>query len=93
LIPIYEFFTTPGGCSEKLTLFCGIVDASQIGGHYGLPEEQEDIWVRVVDYREAMDLLAQGKIDSAIPIVALQWLALNRDRLRARYAPLADSGV
>jgi ADP-ribose pyrophosphatase len=93
LIPIYEFFTTPGGCSEKLTLFCGIVDASEIGGHYGLPEEQEDIWVRVVDYREAMDLLAQGKIDSAIPIVALQWLALNRDQLRARYGALNDPGL
>lgn len=86
LIPIYEFFTTPGGCSEKLTLFCGIVDASDLGGHYGLPEEQEDIWVRVVEYQEAMDLLADGKIDSAIPIVALQWLALNRDALRQRFA-------
>ena len=92
LIPIYEFFTTPGGCSEKLTLFCGIVDASQIGGHYGLPEEQEDIWVRVVDYQDAINLLAQGKIDSAIPIVALQWLALNRDQLRTRYGVLNDPG-
>lgn len=85
LIPIYEFFTTPGGCSEKLSLFCGIVDASELGGHYGLAEEQEDILVRVVEYAEAMDLLRHGKIESAIPIVALQWLALNRDALRLTY--------
>lgn len=82
LIPIYEFFTTPGGCSEKLSLFCGIVDASELGGHYGLAEEQEDILVRVIGFAEAIELLKQGEIDSAIPIVALQWLALNRDRLR-----------
>lgn len=93
LLPIYEFFTTPGGCSEKLTLFCGIVDASNLGGHYGVAEEQEDIWVRVVEYREAMEFLEQGKIDSAIPIIALQWLALNRDALRQRYASVPDGAM
>ena len=82
LIPIYEFFTTPGGCSEQLSLFCGIVDASDLGGHYGLVEEQEDILVRVVEFSEAINLLEHGEIDSAIPIIALQWLALNRDRLQ-----------
>jgi ADP-ribose pyrophosphatase len=85
LIRLYEFFTTPGGCSEKLTLFCGIVDAGEIGGHCGLAEEQEDILVRVVSFSEAMELLQQGRIESAIPIIALQWLALNRDRLRRDY--------
>jgi len=85
LIPLYEFFTTPGGCSEKLTLFCGIVDASEIGGHCGLADEQEDILVRVVSFAEAMQLLRQGKIESAIPIIGLQWLALNRDQLRTDY--------
>ena len=82
LIPIYEFFTTPGGCSEQLSLFCGIVDASDLGGHCGLVEEQEDILVRVVEFSEAINLLEHGEIDSAIPIIALQWLALNRDRLQ-----------
>lgn len=82
LLPIYEFYTTPGGCSERLSLYCGIVDASELGGYFGLPEEQEDILVQVVEFRQAMDLLQQGKIDSAIPIIALQWLAMNRDRLR-----------
>lgn len=85
LIPIYEFFTTPGGCSEKLTLFCGIVDAADAGSHCGVPDEQEDILVRVVSFDEAMDLLHRGGIASAIPIIGLQWLALNRERLRAAY--------
>lgn len=86
LIPIHEFYTTPGGCSEKLSLFCGIVDASELGGHFGLAEEQEDILVQVVEFAQAMELLQCGKIESAIPIIALQWLALNRDRLRRSYS-------
>ena len=30
-------------------------------------------------------LLENGTIDSAIPIIALQWLAMNRERLRLEY--------
>lgn len=85
LIPIYRFFSSPGGFAEKLSLFCGIVDARELGGHFGLVEEQEDILVRVVDFAEAMRLLGEGRIASAIPIIGLQWLALNREALRQRY--------
>jgi len=82
LIPIAEFFPTPGGCSERITLFCGIIDARGVGGAHGLEEEQEDILASVVDFSEAMAWVEQGRIDSAVPIIGLQWLALNRDRLR-----------
>lgn len=85
LIPIFEFYTTPGGCSERLSLFCGIVDARDLGGHCGLAEEQEDILVRVVEFSEALRLLGDGVIESAIPIIALQWLTLHRAELRATY--------
>lgn len=85
LIRIGEFFPTPGGCSEKITLFCGIVDSSGLGGVHGLDEEHEDILVRVTSFDRAMEYLNQGRIEAAIPIIGLQWLALNRDRLRAAY--------
>jgi ADP-ribose pyrophosphatase len=85
LIRISEFFTTPGGSSEKITLFCGIVDTSGLGGFHGLEEEDEDIRVEVVGFEEAWSMLENGTIDSAIPIIALQWLAMNRDRLRLEY--------
>lgn len=85
LIRISEFFTTPGGSSEKITLFCGIVDTAGIGGLHGLAEEDEDIRVEVVGFGEAWGLLENGAIDSAIPIIALQWLAMNRGRLRLEY--------
>jgi ADP-ribose pyrophosphatase len=85
LIRIGEFFTTPGGSSERLTLFCGIVDTAGLGGLHGLEEEDEDIRVEVVGFDEAWGLLENGGIDSAIPIIALQWLAMNRERLRLEY--------
>ncbi|MDD5037310.1 MAG: NUDIX domain-containing protein [Methylococcaceae bacterium] len=82
LIRIGEFFTSPGGSSEKITLFCGIVDTDGLGGLHGLAEEDEDIRVDVMEFGVAWTLFENGVIDSAIPIVALQWLAMNRERLR-----------
>jgi len=83
LIRIAEFFPTPGGCSEKITLYCGIVDSHGLGGIHGLGEEHEDILASVVSFDQAIDWLDQGRIEAAIPIIGLQWLALNRGRLRA----------
>lgn len=82
LVRIGEFFTTPGACAERLTLFCGLVDSRGVGGIHGLAEEQEDIRVSVVDFQEALAWVDEGLVDSAVPIVGLQWLALNRERLR-----------
>lgn len=82
LTVINEFYTTPGGASERITLFYGRVDATHAGGIYGLDHEQEDIRVTTVSSDEAYRLVQQGDIESAIPIIAIQWLVLNRDKLR-----------
>ena len=82
LMIINEFYTTPGGSSEWITLFCGKVDSTEVGGIHGLDHEDEDIWVRTVDFSQAYLMLKNGEIDSAIPIIAIQWLALNREQLR-----------
>ena len=87
LIVIGEFYTTPGGCSEKVSVFCGLVQGELREGIFGLVEEDEDIRVLVVALDEALAWLQSGIIDSAIPALALQWLALNRGRLQA----LSDS--
>lgn len=85
VIKISEFFTSPGGTSEYLTLFCGRVDATEVGGVHGLDHEDEDIAVSSVPFDEAWQLVENGRIESAIPIIAMQWLALNRDDLRQRW--------
>jgi len=85
LMVINEFYTTPGGSSEWITLFCGKVDSTQVGGIHGLDHEDEDILVRAVDFDEAYRMLENGEIESAIPIIAIQWLALNRQKLKQRW--------
>lgn len=83
LVKINDFFTSPGGTSELLSLFYGKVDASNVGGIHGLDEEDEDIAVTTMKFDAVYQLLLDGKILSAIPIIAIQWLYINRDKLRA----------
>jgi len=85
LVPICEYLLSPGGCSETIALFCGRVDASQAGGVHGLAEEHEDIRVHVLPFKEVLGLLYNGNINSATAIIALQWLALNRKALLAKW--------
>ncbi|MGD0958617.1 MAG: NUDIX domain-containing protein [Methylomonas sp.] len=79
---IMQFYTTPGGSSERITMFYGRVDSTQAGGLHGLAAEGEDILVRAVKAEEAFMLMASGRIESAIPLLALQWLYINRDSIR-----------
>lgn len=79
---INRFYTTPGGSSEQISLFYGRVDSTQVGGIHGLDHEDEDILVYTVPFDEAYRMLEEGKIESGIPIIAIQWLALHRESLR-----------
>jgi len=82
LIKINDFFTSPGGTSELLSLFYGKVDTTHIGGIHGLDHEDEDIFVTTMKFDHVYQLLLDGKILSAIPIIAIQWLFINRENLR-----------
>lgn len=85
LEPICDYLVSPGGTSERIHLYCGRVDAAEAGGIFGLAEEHEDIRVSTWSFEEAWEMLASGAINSASPIIALQWLALNRARLRKQW--------
>lgn len=86
LVPICQYLVSPGGTSESIALFCGRVDARTLReGIRGLASEHEDIRVLLVAREEAMALLHAGRINSAAPIIALQWLELNRAQLLARW--------
>ncbi len=81
LMPMYQAYVSPGGTTETMALFCGRIDSSSVGGVHGLDDEQEDIKVHVVSREQALTWLAEGKISSSPAIIALQWLALNRERV------------
>ena len=86
LMPILRYFVSPGGSTETIQLYCGKVDATKADGIHGLDEEGEDIRVLTVPFREALAWVGQGRIISAAPIIALQWLAMNHDEVRRRWA-------
>jgi ADP-ribose pyrophosphatase len=85
LIEIMQFYTTPGGSSERITLFCGRVDSKGIGGVHGLEEEGEDIHVTAVKAEQVFQMLEDGKIESGVPIVAIQWLCIHHEKLRKQW--------
>jgi len=82
---IMNYLSSPGGTTEQLHLYGAIIDSDGVGGVHGLAEESEDIKIHVMKREQAMELLAQGKINNGVTIIALQWLALNVDRLRSKY--------
>lgn len=82
---ITRYWVSPGGTSETIALYCGEVDARQAAGVHGLEHEGEDILVRPFSYQETIARWQQGKINSAAPLIAVQWLMMNRDRLRQEW--------
>lgn len=83
--PVMKYLSSPGGTSECIHLYVAKVDASNVGGVYGLEHEGEDIKVLSFSLAQAMAYLAEGKISNAATIIGLQWLALNADNLKQRW--------
>lgn len=79
---VHSFYSSPGGCSEKIHLLCAMVDSDHAQGIHGVEEEGEDIRVMVVDFAQVHELMVSQRVGSAIPLIALQWLQLNRERLQ-----------
>ena len=82
LEPICNYLVSPGGTSETMALFCGQVDTSNIGGIHGITDEGEDIRVTTVQFDTAIEMLNEGIINSAAPIIALQWLFIHQKQIQ-----------
>lgn len=80
-----QFLVSPGGTSESVALYCGQVDASQVGGIHGLADESEDIRAFTVTPDEAYAHLQDGSGLNSLIVIAVQWFHLNHQRLRAKW--------
>lgn len=79
---IGTYYMSPGGSSERIHLYYAAVDASDGEGEGGGKlSEGEDLLVRTVPVDEALAELAGGGIVDAKSAIALQWLALNREKI------------
>jgi ADP-ribose pyrophosphatase len=85
LWPITQYYPSPGGSDERVHLFVGRCSSEGAGGVHGLAEEGEDIRVHVWPLADALQAVKDGRIDNAASIIALQWLALNRDEVRGMW--------
>jgi len=80
LVELFSYLTTPGLTDEEVTVFLAAVDASR------LPErtqttEGERISVMRVPIAAALAALGRDDMHNGPLVIALQWLALNRERL------------
>ncbi|MDP2716461.1 ADP-ribose diphosphatase [Rheinheimera sp.] len=82
LWPMLSYLSSPGGTTERIQLFLGRLTQPVQSGIFGLADEHEDIKVHLVTRPAAMQLLAEQKIDNAASVIALQWLALNLDKVQ-----------
>ncbi len=85
LIPIFDYWASPGATNEYVSLFCARVDASNAGGVHGLADEHEDIRVHVVDAAEALKRMHRGEIKNALCLMGLLWFQLHKEELRANW--------
>jgi len=82
LLPFGMIMPSAGAMSETVAFFCGEVDSSLAATHGGAAGEGEDIRVAVHPRAEVERRLRAGGFLSATTVIALQWLVLNRMRVR-----------
>ncbi len=81
LMPIAKFFVSPGGSTEVASLYFASCNLTGVGGIHGLAHEGEDIRTHILPREKAFTMLENGEFNSTKVIMALQWFALNYQRL------------
>jgi ADP-ribose pyrophosphatase len=82
LLPLFDVMPSPGSSDERMFFFLGIVDASKLPERAGAEHEQENTRPLRVPIGRALEALKAGSLHYGAAILGLQWLALNRGRLR-----------
>ena len=81
LRPISTFYPSPGGTSERIYLFLGLVDyKKRLKAGERLTSKGEDIQVESLPFQESLMMIGRGEIRDAKTIIALQHLALLKSR-------------
>lgn len=71
-------YPSPGGCSEKITIFMAEFNSDDFNdGIYGVEGESEFIQPLLVDFSEIKQMIKNDEIGSAPTVIALQYLMLE----------------
>ena len=82
LVPLFDLMPSAGSSDEHMFFFIGVVDSSKMPACAGAAHEQEDTRPLRVPIERALEGLKAGELHYGAAVLALQWLALNRGRLR-----------
>jgi nudix-type nucleoside diphosphatase (YffH/AdpP family) len=75
---VFDLFMSPGSVTERLHFYVApfaAADLTGLGG--GLEEEGEDIERVALGFDDALDAIADGRINDAKTVILLQWAALH----------------
>ena len=82
---VTSFYPTPGGFAEVSHVYIGKTDTTGLGGICGLTDEGEDIRVHIVSSSKAFEMLNNGEIRSAIPMIAMYKFMQIKDKLNKQW--------
>jgi ADP-ribose pyrophosphatase len=86
LWPMMRYYSSPGTSTELIYLYLGRTSSEGVGGIHGLAHEGEDIRVDVVSPQTAYEWLDDGRIDSAMSVIAVQWFQQHYDEIRRAWS-------
>lgn len=87
LVPLFDLMPSPGSSDEHMHFFLGLIDAAKLPDRAGAADEQEHTRPLRVPVGRVLEALAAGRLHYGAAVIALQWLALNRRRLRELAGP------
>jgi ADP-ribose pyrophosphatase len=82
MVQLFDLMPSAGASDEHMFFFLAVVDSSKTPVRAGAAHEQEDTRPLCVPIERAVEALKAGELHYGAAVIALQWLALNRGRLR-----------
>lgn len=82
---INAVYPSPGGCSERVTLYIGKVHADNLLNKGGLDNENEDIRIFKLPAKEAFKYCDNGRICNGAALMGLMYLQIHYDEILAKF--------
>lgn len=78
-------YPSPGGCSEKVTIYIGNVNAQNLLSKGGLDNECEDLRLFKMPAKEVFKYCENGRICNAMTLIGLMHLRIHYDEILAKF--------
>lgn len=83
---IGRYYTSPGGLTEELHLYCGLCDPIEDNQIKGFVEEGEEILTKWIPVSDIPALIEQGEFLHGMTVLAFYWFEKNYDRLKKEWS-------